>query len=92
MKALEFLSPGRAGRFFKPLSAGRRLLGSWRNPAGQAQILKYGQSKGFAKLPLVSKAFEEIPQPTIDEISTAKEREGFKKELAGFFAEMMQER
>ena len=61
-------------------------------PAEQAQILKYGQTKGFAKLPLVSKAFKEIPEPTIDEISTVEEREGFKKELAGFFAEMMQER
>jgi hypothetical protein len=61
-------------------------------PEEQGQILKYGRSKTFAKLPLVSKAFDEIPQPTIDEISTAEEREGFKKELTGFFAEIMKER
>ena len=44
------------------------------------------------KSSLVSKALEEIPEPTIEEISTAEEREAFRKDLASFFAEMMQKR
>lgn len=56
----------------------------------QRQLIKYGQSKSFGKLPLVSEAFKETPEPSFNEISTEEEREAFKKAVFGVLSEALQ--
>lgn len=55
------------------------------SPEEQTQILKFGKTKAFGKLPVVSSAFSEVAEPTIEEITTPEERENFKQALTAFF-------
>ena len=69
----------------KSLNAGVSRLLPLLTPTERAEFMRMSKRPVFAKLGLISQAMDGIEQPTIDEMSTPEEREGFGKAVRGLF-------
>jgi hypothetical protein len=54
-------------------------------PAERAELMRFSQRPVYHKLPLIGKALEGLEQPSMDEFSTAEERDGFQKAIIAVF-------